>query len=322
MRALVTGATGFVGSHLVEALRSGGHEVAALVRTPGKAATLAALGVEQVPGQLGDPGALVRAVEGRDTIFHVAGLTAALDETEYLRGNRDGTRAVLQAAERAGAPRFVYVSSMAAAGPSARGTPLAGHEPSAPVTAYGRSKLAAEQLVRATRLPWTIVRPPMVYGPRDREVLKVFQLARLGLAPVFGDGTQELSAVHAFDLAHALVAAAETPAATGAVYYACHPEIFTSREFVQAVGRAGGKRVTVLRIPLAVGRLALAGTGAAARATGRATILNADKANEFFQAAWTGDPSALTRDTGWRATHDLGSGLVDTWHWYRSAGWL
>jgi nucleoside-diphosphate-sugar epimerase len=162
----------------------------------------------------------------------------------------------------------------------------------------------------------------MVYGPRDREVLKVFQLARLGLGPVFGDGTQELSAVHAADLAGALVAAAAAPATAGRTYYACHPEIFTSEGFVRAAGTAAGKRVTILRIPLAVGRLALAGTGAAARVAGRATILNADKANEFFQPAWTGDPTPLTRDTGWRAAHDLASGLADTWRWYRSARWL
>ncbi len=322
MRTLVTGATGFVGSHLVEALRRAGHDVAALVRTPGKAAALGVLGVEQVRGDLGDRDALARAAEGRDAVFHVAGLTAARDEGEYLRANRDGTRAVVEAAERAAAGRFLYVSSMAAAGPARRGRPLSGGEPPMPVTAYGRSKLAGESVVREARVPWTIVRPPMVYGPRDREVLKVFQLARLGLAPVFGDGTQELSAVHVSDLASALVAGAGAPAADGATYYACHPEIVTSEAFVQAVGRAAGKRVTVLRIPLAVGRLALAGTGAAARAAGRATILNADKANEFFQPAWTGDPGPLTRDTGWRAAHDLASGLADTWRWYRNAGWL
>ena len=322
MRALVTGATGFVGSHLIEALRRDNHDVAALVRTPGKAAALTALGVEQVRGHLGDRDALGRAAEGRDVVFHVAGLTAALDEAEYLHANRDGTRALIEAAERAGAGRFVYVSSMAAAGPAPRGRPLTGDEPPAPVTAYGRSKLAGESVVRGSRLPWTIVRPPMVYGPRDREVLKVFQLARLGLGPVFGDGTQELSAVHASDLAGALVAVATPTAAIGATYYACHPEIFTSAAFVRAVGQAAGKHVTVLRIPLAVGRLALAGTGAAARATGRVTILNADKANEFFQPAWTGDPAPLARDAGWAAAHDLASGLADTWRWYKSARWL
>jgi nucleoside-diphosphate-sugar epimerase len=322
VKALVTGGTGFVGSHLAEALRNAGHDVAALVRSPGKAGRLADLEVEQVRGDLDDVDALARACRNRDVVFHIAGLTAALDEARYLRINRDGTRAMVRAAALGGVARFVYLSSMAAAGPAARGRPLTGSEPPVPVTAYGRSKLAGEAEVRQSGLSWTIVRPPMVYGPRDREVLKVFQLARLGLAPVFGNGTQELSAVHAADLAQSLIAVASAEAAAGGVYYACHPEIFTSRAFVQAVGRAAGKRVTVIRIPLAIGRLALAGTGAAGRLAGRATILNADKANEFFQPAWIGDPGPLTRDTAWRAEHDLASGLADTWEWYRRSGWL
>jgi dihydroflavonol-4-reductase len=322
VRALVTGATGFVGSHLVEALRREGHEVAALVRTPGKAAFLTALGVQQTRGDLSDTGAIARAADRCDVVFHVAGLTAAPDEAAYLAANSSGTRGVAEAVVRAGVGRLVYVSSMAAAGPAAPGRPLIGGEPPAPVTAYGRSKLAGEQEVRTGRAPWTIVRPPMIYGPRDREVLKVFQMARLGVAPVFGDGSQQLSAVHAADLAAALVAVARSPAAAGGVFYACHPEVFSSAEFVRAVARAAGRSVAVLRIPPAVGRLALAGTGALARAAGRTTILNADKANEFFQPAWTGDPGPLTAATGWRALHDLASGLADTWQWYRSARWL
>ena len=138
----------------------------------------------------------------------------------------------------------------------------------------------------------------MVYGPRDREVLKVFRLARFGVGPVFGDGTQELSAVHASDLAAALLAVAAAQAAVGATYYPAHPEVFTSAAFVRAVGRAAGRRVRVVRIPLPLGQLALAATGAAARAAGQATILNSDKANEFFQAAWTGDPARLARRHG------------------------
>ncbi|HET8622373.1 MAG TPA: NAD-dependent epimerase/dehydratase family protein [Gemmatimonadales bacterium] len=318
----MTGATGFVGSHLVEALRQDGHHVAALVRNPVRAANLAGLDVEHVPGNLGDPESVARAVRGRDVIFHVAGLIAARSEAEYLLANRDGTRAVARAAELARVDRLIYVSSMAAAGPAVRGRPLTGTEPAAPVTAYGRSKLEGERVIRECRLRWSIVRPPVVYGPRDREVLKVFQLARVGLAPVFGDGTQELSAVHAADLARALIATAGAPATIGGTYYACHPEIVTSGGFVRAVARAAGKRVTMIRIPLAIGRLALAGTGAAARIAGRATLLNADKANEFFQAAWTGDAGPLTRDSGWQARYDLASGLADTWEWYRRSGWL
>jgi nucleoside-diphosphate-sugar epimerase len=190
------------------------------------------------------------------------------------------------------------------------------------VTAYGRSKLAGELAVSSGGLPWVIVRPPTVYGPRDREVLKVFRMAKWGVAPVFGDGSQELSAVHGADLAGALVAAGTAPASAGKVYYACHPEVVTSAGFVRAVGAAVGRRVRLVPIPPTIGRAMLGVTELTAGLAGQTTILTRDKANEFFQAAWTGDPAPLARDSGWRAVHDLRSGLAETGRWYRSAGWL
>ena len=322
MKALVTGATGFVGSHLVEALRRSGAEVTALARSPDKAAALTAQGVRVVRGDLHDQAALQDAAQGQDVLYHVAGVVAARDEAGFLRANCEGTANVVAAAERGGSPRFVLVSSLAAGGPAPRGSPLTGREPPQPVTAYGRSKLAAEQVVRRSGLRWSILRPPIVYGPRDREVLKIFRIARLGVAPVFGDGSQELSAVHAADLAQALIAAGESEATVGGTYNACHPEIFTSGELGRAVGAAMGRSVGTVRIPALLARALLSVTEASARLTRQATILTTDKAHEFFQPAWTGDPTALTRDSGWRAAYDLRAGLADTYQWYRKAGWL
>ncbi len=322
MRALVTGATGFVGSHLVEALRRRGDEVTVLARSAKKAEALASLGMRVIAGDLHDQPALRCAVEGQDVVFHVAGTVAARNEAEFLRANRDGTANLVRAGGMSGQPRLVLVSSLAAAGPSTPGRPHAGSEPPRPVTAYGRSKLAAERAATGGGLPWTILRPPTVYGPRDREVLKVFRIARWGVAPVFGNGGQELSVVHGADLAKALVAAGSSDATVGRIYYPCHPEIVTSAGFVQAIGAAMGRRVTVIGVPRPIGRALLAVTEGAARVTGRPTILTTDKANEFFQAAWTGDPGPLIRDTGWQASHDLRTGLADSYQWYRSAGWL
>jgi len=326
MKALVTGATGFVGSHLAETLVRQGAEVTALVRSPGKARLLSDLGVRQVQGSLGDREALLAAAQDQDVIFHVAGLVAARDENEFLKANRDGTTNLVEAALATGGhPRFVLVSSMAAGGPSPKGAPRAGHEPPAPVTSYGRSKLAGEEELRRSPLPWTILRPPLVYGPRDTEILKVFRLARTGFVPVFGDGSQELSAVYGPDLASALVAAARSPATIAKTYYACHPEVFSSGGFVTAVGRAvrgEGGQTRLIPLPLWLARGILGLTGTAARLAGQATILTADKANEFFQPAWTGDPSALARDTGWSPEHGIESGLAATADWYRKQGWL
>lgn len=319
--AFVTGGSGFVGSHLIETLLREGHRVRALARSPRKAESLGFPGVEWVPGDLTNSEALRAGVLGCNVVYHVAGLVAARSEAEYLAVNRDGTARVLEAARPTGA-RFVLVSSLAAAGPAPRGRPLEGTEPSRPVSDYGRSKLAAEALVRGSPLPWVILRPPAVYGPRDTEMLRLFKTAALGFVPVFGTGAQELSFVYGPDLAVAISAAGTAPSAVGGVFYPAHEEIVTSADAVKAIGIACGRRVRIIPIPAPVGRLILQVTGAAARIAGRATLLTPDKGEEFFQEAWTCRPSAYEQATGWRAQHNLAEGLSATTAWYRRAGWL
>lgn len=128
--------------------------------------------------------------------------------------------------------------------------------------------------------------------------------------------------MHAADLANALIAAGKSEGTVGGTYNACHPEVFTSSELGRAVGAAMGRSVGTVHIPALLGRALLSVTEASARLTRQTTILTTDKANEFFQPAWTGDPTALTRDSGWRAAYDLRTGLADTYQWYRKAGWL
>ena len=322
MNALVTGATGFVGGHLIDALIASGDRVTALVRNPEKAKGLSSRGVRIAPGDLASMEALRSAVVDQDVIYHVAGLVAARSEAEFLAVNRDGTIRVLDAATDAGRPRIVLVSSLAAGGPTGRGTRLTGDEEPRPVTAYGRSKLAGERVLRRSTLPWTIVRPPAVYGPHDTEMLRVFRAAKLGIAPVFGDGAQELSLVYGPDLGRALAAAGSTPETLGKVYYACHPEVLTSASLVQTIGHAVGRPVRLVALPKWTARGALAVTATIARLSRRATLLTPDKANEFFAPAWTCDSSALTAATGWRPEFDLASGAAATVAWYRASGML
>jgi nucleoside-diphosphate-sugar epimerase len=245
--------------------------------------------------------------------------------------NAEGTRQLIRAVAEA-APslsRFIYVSSLAAAGPSAPGRPREEDHPAQPVSAYGRSKLAGENAVREAPFPWTIVRPPAVYGPRDREFLRLFRVIRWHVAPLLAPPGQELSFVYIGDLVEALLSAAAR-GATQCVYFATHPEVATVRDFVagihaavqRAIGRDGERTLRVVRVPRPITRLVLLGTLSWARLTGRATLLSPDKGQEFLAEAWTCTAARLERDTGWRARVGLSEGLAATASWYRKQGWL
>jgi nucleoside-diphosphate-sugar epimerase len=325
VRALVTGATGFVGSHLVEALAARGDEVVVLARRPERAAPLARLGVRVALGALDDDASLAAAAHGADVAYHLAGLTAAARPGDYLLANEAGTRRLVAAVRRA-APalaRFVYVSSQAALGPSAPGQRLAEDAPCRPLTAYGRSKLAGEAVVRAAAgLPWTIVRPPAVYGPRDREFLKLFRMIRGGLAPVFGTGAQQVSLVFAPDLADAIVRAGTAPAAVHQTYHAAHAEVVSTRDLVEAIGRAVGRTPIVLPVPGLLAKAIVGLIGALSAARGRPSVLNLDKMAEYLAPAWILSVDKAGRELGWRAAHDVAEGTRLTAESYRADGLL
>jgi len=322
MKAAVTGGTGFLGSHIVAALAERGDEIRALVRSPARADVLRAAGGRLVLGSLEDEPALRTLAEGADVVFHLAGLVAARSEAEFERVNRGGTERVARAAARAGVPRFVHVSSLAVTGPTVPGRPLDETSGPGPVSAYGRSKRAGEQAVRASGVAFTIVRPPAVYGPRDRAFLPLFRLARRGVVPLLGSGAQELTLVHVADLTAALLAAAAAPAAHGRTYHAGNPVPVTQRALAEAVGRAVGGGVRLLTLPAWVVRSLLGIAGVASRAAGSAPLLDLDKANELLAPAWTCSSEALMRDSDWRAMVPLERGLEETAHSYRKAGWL
>ncbi len=323
-RALLTGGTGFVGGALAAELTQSGYEIDALVRPAADRSRLAALGARFVPGDLSDRAALAEGVRRADVVFHVAAVVRARDPREFERSNVEGTRALLEAcAERPGGPpRLVLVSSLAAAGPSPDGRALDETDPPRPVTAYGRSKLAQERLAAefCGRVPVIVVRPPVVYGPRDTGVLVLFKMAMRGFTPLLVGGTRRTCMVHVEDLAAALRLAGER-GADGTVFFATDGAVHDTFAMGRAIARALGRRTLPLPAPLALAR-AVAQVNRWLTPGGRTPVVDPDKIVDVSQRYWVCSDARARRELGYASRWDLEAGLAQTARWYRDEGWV
>lgn len=325
MRAIVTGGAGFVGSHLVEALVARQDDVVCLERPGAARGWIQGLPLEFVDRGLEDAATLDRLLAGADVVFHLAALTAAPRAENYYAVNTEGTAAIAAAAARAAhPPRVVLMSSLAAAGPCRNGELLSARTVPYPLSHYGQSKLFAEAVVRSYGdvVPFTILRFPPVYGPRDRAVLILFQLVRHGFALTVGGWDRELSLIYVSDAVDALLAAADQPSARGATYTVAHPEAVTWRRFAQEVGRALRRNPRLLSVPRRAAVLVAMGAEAAAAAAGRAAILNRQKIREMTQRRWVCDGVSASRRLGWEPAFPIERGVPATARWYEEAAWL
>ena len=322
MRALVTGAGGFLGRALVRRLAAEGHEVRALVRPGADAPGLAGPGVEVVAGDVTDPASLPRAVAGAELVFHLAGVRRAPLPSEFRRVNVEGTRAVI-AACRAHAPglrRLVLAGSIAAAGPSRTGRRE--EEPLEPAEAYGASKAEAERIALsyAGRLPVAFARPPRIMGPGDRENLLFFRIAAAGVALSFGD--RPLSWIDVDDCARGFLLLAERPEAVGEAFFLSSSEHTTAERLMREVGRALGVRTRRVPIPAPVLRAAAAAADVATRLTGRKLPLSRKLAAQVLAPGWVCDPSKARARLGFEARTPLADSIARAVRWYRERGWL
>lgn len=328
MNVLVTGATGFVGSHVVDVLLDRGYDVSYIARATSNHRWLDGKRVRRVEGSLFDHTSLRQAVSEADMVVHVAGLTAAKSEAEYVRGNRDATQNLIDAvmAYRPELQRFVHISSLAVCGPARDlDHPVRESDTCHPLTAYGRTKRMAEDVVNgvAERLPITIVRPPAVYGPRDEATLTFFQTIGKGLAPLIGFDEKFVSFIHVRDLARGIVEAMEAPAAKGETYFVTSSGFHTWPE-ISAVSASimGKRRIIKIKLPHAL-VLGIAGTvGLATKLGPKPSVLNYEKGIDFIQRYWICSPDKARRDVGFTQQISLQEGIQETVAWYRDMGWL
>ena len=301
MKLAITGGTGFVGAHVIDAALVGGHQVTALTRR----AQPAREGLTWIAGDLADRAALDGLVAGADAIIHVAGVLKARDAAGFDLGNVEGTKSLLVAAQAAGTRRFILVSSLAAREPR--------------LSLYGASKAKAEGLVEQSGLDWTIVRPPAVYGPGDRETLDLFKMARGG--QIFMPPAGRLSLIHVDDLAALLLALAAPDGPTGLLL---EPDDgreggWTHREFGDALGEAVGmpaRTVSTPRLLLSIAaRLDRLFRGDKAR-------LTPDRVAYFCHPDWVASRDRAIPPEVWHAKIPTSAGLKQTAEWYCAQGWL
>ncbi len=323
--AVVTGASGFVGSHVVDELLRRGARVRCLLRPSSSLRWLDGKPVETVFAPLEDAEALAAAVAGATWIVHAAGLTSARRDAEFHETNVGGTERMLRAALTVGPGlrRFLLVSSLAAAGPSRDGRPLAEGDRPHPVSPYGESKLRAEELTMALRerLPVCSIRPPAVYGPRDEATLKIFRALRRHVRPQLRAGAR-FSMVYVEDLARAIATALEDDRAAGQVYFVSEPDVCDYDALGREALAAMGTWAIPFRPPgwlLAAG--ALAGEGWAAL-TNRTPFLTRKKLAEIRSGDWICTSGKIRRDLGWAPEAPLAAGLRRTVDWYREARWI
>ena len=301
MNFAITGGTGFVGAHLVDAALAAGHRVKALTRKPQRERD----GVDWVLGDLSTRDSLEWLVDHADAVIHVAGTINAPNAAGFERGNVAGTLAMLAAATAGGVQRFVHVSSLAAREPK--------------LSLYGASKAKSEELVHSSGLDWAVVRPPAVYGPGDRETLELFRMAKLGLMLMPPKG--RVSVIHADDLARLLLALAApgTPSRCLIEPDDGKPGGWSHREFARALAAAVGTKAAVISSP---GVLLRAAAKLDHLLRGEKATLTTDRAAYFSHRNWVVEPKRAAPPDLWRPEIDTMRGLAATAAWYREQGWL
>ena len=316
MKVLLTGASGFVGSHILDVLRARNLPAAILLRpTSSKRFIQPHLPCVEVRlGSITEPSSLPPALTGITHVIHCAGCTSAQPVSHFYEINQHGTRNLIEAvnAPQSSVQRVVHISSLAAAGPALPSCPAREQDPPRPVSEYGKSKLAGELEVRDhCRAQFVILRPPVVYGPRDAEFLRLFKAVKAHLRPL-PSGRQALSMVFVKDLAQAVVACLDHPAAAGKTYFVATPEVASARTMAQEIAAQTNVWTLPLPLPAAFLWLACFAQEMASRLTGKANVLSLQKFAELRAPGWVCDPALLRREIGCECTTTLQKGIAET----------
>lgn len=324
--SVVTGGSGFVGSHLVDLLISKGHKVRCIVRESSSLKWLENKPVEIYKCGLFDKEGLKEVLTGADYLFHVAGVVKAKKVEGYYTGNVDTTKNLLDVLKETNPDikRVLIVSSQTAAGPSKSIDALTEEDKPEPITTYGRSKLAQEELARSysDKLPITIVRPPAVYGERDTEIYLIFKTYKAGLMTLVGFNDKRVSLIHVADLVNGIYLAATAENSINETYFISSKEYYSWPQVSQVIARHMGNKALHIRIPHPIVYVVAAIAQFFAMFNSKAATFNLEKARDFVQAYWTCDISKAEKELGYKQGVSIDQGMKRTIDWYREMKWL
>jgi nucleoside-diphosphate-sugar epimerase len=328
MKVLVTGATGFIGSYVAEKLLEKGYNVRCLIRKTSNLRWIKDKNYELIEGSLSDINSLENATKDIDYIYHIAGNTSAKNIDEYIAGNCKGTTNLIEASLK-NAPnikRFIYVSSQTACGPAlSEREPTDENSPLNPITDYGYSKKLAEEAIKTyiEKIPFTIIRPPAVYGPRDTEIYSIFKMIKSGLCCYMGFNKKMLSLVHIYDLADGIINSAETNSTLGKTYFITSESFYTWHQIYNIIKKELNKKITLnIYLPHFLVLTAGAITGFIGSFAKKPPVFNYQKGIDFIQQYWICSSKSATKDFGYRQKVSLEDGIKNTIKWYKDMKWL
>ena len=332
MRILVTGASGFIGSGLVSELASQGHEVCALMRPSASIQFLKGVQFTRLTGDLLDQDSLNRACQNVEVVIHLAGLTAAKSREEFFKFNAEGTKRLAEAAAKSGSvKKFIFVSSLAASGPSVGLAPKNETEADHPVSMYGESKLRAELFLEELKgkLPFIVLRPPMVYGPRDKNVYLFFKTIQKNWMPVLPSktttGHKYYSAVHVDDLIQMIIESIKIPDncyQNGERFYVSDGKIYTYDRIMELISEELKVKPIKFKVPGILVSLAAHGGSLIGDLLNKNLPFNLDKQKELAPDYWICSPQKLTDLLDYKPKYTMETGIPATVAWYKVNGWL
>ncbi len=322
----MTGATGFIGSHLVEALLQKGVQVQCLVRQTSDLTWLKNLPIEVVHGDCNDKASLGEAVKGIDQVFHLAGVTKAIEDKTYFEVNALGTKNLIHACleNNPRLQKFIYLSSQAAAGPCQDGGMKKESDQCEPVSAYGHSKRIGEEfaLAHTHEIPLFILRPSAVYGPRDRDIYAFFKLLSKRINPCLSGQDQHISLCYVRDIIQAILLAAEAQESSGEIFFLSDGHDYRLEEIGNAFAQAMGITPVCIRIPGWMFFGIASFSECLSKLSGKPPLLNKGKVEEMMQKNWVCDITKAKTLLGFKPQFKLSQGAKLTFEWYRKENWL